>query len=391
MCTRNADGNTATVRGAVEELTNLALRGENNYVREWKQAGNKVVGFTCSYVPEEILYAGNKTSKVLPFRMGAEQCESTEDADIYLHKFACGYVKCLLQLGLSGQYDFLDGAVWSSTCEQMRRSYELWCDQVKLDYFEMLSVPHSTEGERRLTWYRDEIEKIAKGIDGCFGRSVSEEELRESIRTYNRFRKLMLELYELRELVAPKLTGAEAMKIAQAGFSMPKEQFNDMLSAALAELEARPGISDYNARIMVCGSYLDDTFLLDLIEESGAIVVTDNLCTGRKYIEGLVDEMADPLDALAQRYLNHVSCPRMVGDYPKRLAFTKKLIQEARVDGVIFQRLPFCDNHAVENVMESKAVEEDGIPVLNLEKEYLAADKGRLKTRIQAFLEKIAD
>jgi hypothetical protein len=100
MCTRNADGNTATVRGAVEELTNLALRGENNYVREWKQAGNKVVGFTCSYVPEEILYAGNKTSKVLPFRMGAEQCESTEDADIYLHKFACGYVKCLLQLGL---------------------------------------------------------------------------------------------------------------------------------------------------------------------------------------------------------------------------------------------------------------------------------------------------
>jgi benzoyl-CoA reductase subunit C len=391
MCTRNTDGNTATVQGAVEELTNLALRGENKYVQEWKQAGNKVVGFTCSYVPEEILYAGNKTSKVLPFRMGAQQCESTEDADIYLHKFACGYVKSLLQLGLSGQYDFLDGAVWTSGCEQMRRSFELWRDQIKLDYFEILSVPHAPEGERHLKWYRDEIENMAQGIDECFGRSVSEEELRESIRTYNRFRKLMQELYEMRKSDAPKLTGAEAMKIAQAGFSMPKEQFNDMLSAALAELEERPGISYYSARIMVCGSYLDDTFLLDLIEETGAIVVTDNLCTGRKYVEGFVDEKADPLDALAQRYLYQVSCPRMIGAYPARLAFTKKLIKEARVDGVIFQRLPFCDNYNVENVMESKAVGEDGIPILNLEREYLAADKGRLKTRIQAFLEKIAD
>ena len=116
----------------------------------------------------------------------------------------------------------------------------------------------------------------------------------------------------------------QAMKIAQAGFSMPREKFNELLSEALAELEERPGISGYSARIMVCGSYLDDTFLLDLIEETGAIVVTDNLCTGRKYVEGFVDEKADPLDALAQRYLHQVSCPRMVGYYPKRLAFTSK-------------------------------------------------------------------
>ncbi|MBE9533537.1 MAG: 2-hydroxyacyl-CoA dehydratase, partial [Proteobacteria bacterium] len=225
MSTRNVDDNVATVQNAVEELTNLALRSDNKYVREWKQAGNKVIGYTCSYVPEEILYAGNNTSKVLPFRMGAQECESTEDADIYLHKFECGYVKCLMQLGLSGDYDFLDGAVWTSGCEQMRRSFELWKDQVNLDYFEMLSVPHAPEGEKRLKWYRDEIEEMAQGIDKCFGRSVSEEELRESIRTYNRFRKLMQELYEMRKLDAPKLTGAEAMNIAQAGFSMPREQF----------------------------------------------------------------------------------------------------------------------------------------------------------------------
>ena len=34
-------------------------------------------------------------------------------------------------------------------------------------------------------------------------------------------------------------------------------------------------------------------------------------------------------------------------------------------------------------------IEELGLPTLILEREYLGGDKGRLKTRIQAFLEKI--
>lgn len=81
----------------------------------------------------------------------------------------------------------------------------------------------------------------------------------------------------------------------------------------------------------------------------------------------------------------------MINGYPDRINFTRNLIREAKVDGVIFQRISFCDNHAVENLMEGKLLEEEGIPVLHLEREYMAADKGRFKTRIQAFMEKIAN
>ena len=49
-----------------------------------------------------------------------------------------------------------------------------------------------------------------------------------------------------------------------------------------------------------------------------------------------------------------------------------------------------CDLHGVDNVQLRMALEKQNIPVLTLEKEYGAkADIGRMKTRVQAFLEMI--
>ena len=128
--------------GVVEELLALPLRDENPYLQEWKQNGGKVFGFTCSYVPEELLYAEGEPPKIVPIRMGAQGCTTTDDADIYMHKFLCSYTRCLMQLALTGEYDFLDGVVLTSGCEHMRRTFELWRDQVRPSSLTMLSVPH---------------------------------------------------------------------------------------------------------------------------------------------------------------------------------------------------------------------------------------------------------
>lgn len=377
-----------TTLNAVQELTTLALR-ESPYVQQWKEDGGKIAGFTCNYVPEELICAIQGGNPIMPFRMGAQECESSEDAEIHLSKFSCGYAKCLLQLGLDGQYDFLDGIVFTSTCEQLRRTYEHWRDQVELDFFQMISVPHVQTGDNRRNWFAKELKKMVTTLTEQYGGEITDDSLRKSIKTFNTYRKLMGELYALRAEDAPKLSGSEAMLITRAGFSMPKEIYNELLEQALTELRTRSGRSDVRARIMLTGSYADDTFLIDLIEETGAVVVTDTLCTGSKYFEGLVDEEIDPFEAVVDRYLSRISCPRMIDGYQQRLDFAKKKAAEAKVDGVILQRLPFCDNHAVENKMEGEDLEKTDLPTLQLEREYLAADKGRLKTRIQAFLEKI--
>lgn len=374
---------------ALDVLITLPLRGENPYIKEWKRSGGKVFGYVCSYVPEEILCAHEGPGRILPIRMGAQGCDGTEDADIHMNRFMCGYLRSLVQLGLSGDYDFLDGIVVANCCEHMRRIYEQWRDHVGTSVISMLSVPHDTTGENRFQWYLEEVVNMTQDIARKFGYRATDSSLRDAIRVYDRYRELMRELYSLRSGEVPLLTGVEAMKIVQAGFMMPKDILNPLLEDAITEIRERQGISDCRARIMVCGSYMDDTFLLDVIESTGAVVVTDALCAGRKYIQGTVGDAENPMAAIVKRYFNRVSCPRMTNGYTERMDFTRSLAREARVDGVIFQKISFCDNHAVENLMESKVLEKEGIPTLHLEREYQAGDGGRSKTRVQAFLEKI--
>jgi bzd-type benzoyl-CoA reductase N subunit len=390
MSTQNV--NALNKMSALEELLTLPPRGENPYIQDWKANGGKVFAYVCSYVPEEIIYAvkGVAKSRYLPVRLGATGCDNTEDSDIDLSRCLCSFVRSTLQMGLDGEYSFLDGLVFSSCCEQMRRSFEYWRDKLHPDFLEMISVPRTTDTEAHFEWYLQEIQNVREKFGQKYGLMSSKASLRETVKIYNRFRKLMLEVYSLRSGDAPKLTGTEALKIAQAGFNLPKDIFNEKLEVAIDELKARPGISDYRARVLLAGSPIDDPALVEIIESTGALVVTDTLCTGRKYIEGMVDETTDdPVRAIAKRYFSRETCPRMMDGTDSRVAYVKRLAKEANVDGVIFQYITFCDNHNIENIIESRSLEKDGVPTLTLEREYQPGDVGRLRTRVQAFMERI--
>ena len=372
-------------KSALEELLDVKTGLENPYVKQWKDEGKRVVGYICTYAPEEVIYSFG----MLPYRTGAIGCTSTDKADVYLHRFNCTYVRCLLQMGLEGKYDFLDGFCFLNGCEQLRRLYDIWHRKIGTKFTDMLTIPHVIN-EKRFEWYLDDIKKFAENMASVFGLGpINKEKLRNAIKVYNETRRLMQRLYDLRKKDAPPITGSEAMKIAIASFTMPKHIFNELMKEALEEIEKRPGISDYRARIMIGGSYMDDTFLIDLIEETGGLVVADNLCFGYRHFVDIVEEVGDPLEAIAKRYFWKNPCPRMQGEFDRRLNETKKIAKEANVDGIIFERIAFCDNHGAESVMESKFLEEEGIPTLVLEREYMPSDRGRLKTRIQAFIERI--
>ena len=372
-------------RSALEELLDVKTGLENPYVKQWKDEGKRVVGYICTYAPEEVIYSFG----MLPYRTCAIGCTSTDKADVYLHRFNCTYVRCLLQMGLEGKYDFLDGFCFLNGCEQLRRLYDIWHRKIGTKFTDMLTIPHVIN-EKRFEWYLDDIKKFAENMASVFGLGpINKEKLRNAIKVYNETRRLMQRLYDLRKKDAPPITGSEAMKIAIASFTMPKHIFNELMKEALEEIEKRPGISDYRARIMIGGSYMDDTFLIDLIEETGGLVVADNLCFGYRHFVDMVEEVGDPLEAIARRYFWKNPCPRMQGEFDRRLNETKRIAKEANVDGIIFERIAFCDNHGAESVMESKFLEEEGIPTLVLEREYMPSDRGRLKTRIQAFIERI--
>lgn len=369
---------------SLDRLVEVSSTLKNEHVDEWKKQGKKIVGYTCTYAPEEIIHAGG----IMPYRIRGVTCTDTSNADIYMARFNCSFCRAVLELGLTGAYNFLDGFCYLNGCDHIRRVYDNWVKLVKIPFHHFLPVPHVIS-EDGFNYYVEGVKGFKEHIEQHFGVEITDEKLGESIKVYNESRELLEKLYELRTRDNPPVTGAQSLSIVAASSAMPREEFNTLLSDLLENLEKAEGIRDYDARLMIVGSELDHPSLIELIEDLGGLVVTDSLCFGTRQFKGLVEEKGDPLEAITRRYYDHNPCPRMLREYPRKLGFVKDLVDKARVDGVIFERIAFCDPHGVDNVMFSKELEEEDIPTLVLERDYLISDIGRFRTRVQAFLERI--
>ena len=94
----------------------------NEYVKQWKSSGGRVMGYTCSYVPDEILHSVG----ILPYRIRGYGAGDTSIGDTYFGPFICSLPRCMLQLAGEGKFSFLDGAIITPGCDSMRRLDECW-------------------------------------------------------------------------------------------------------------------------------------------------------------------------------------------------------------------------------------------------------------------------
>lgn len=360
----------------------------NPDVRAWVEGGGKVAGFFCSSVPEEILVAAG----YLPFRIRGTGSTDTELSDAFFSAINCSFPRHAFNLALRGEYDFLDTLICINSCDHVRRVYDNWIRNVKATKFAtVLSFPRKV-GDRQVEWYYDELKLLRKKLEEHLGRPISDDSIHDAIRLQNEVRALQRRLYELRKHDRPPITGAEALVVMVAGTALPRDRYRALLQTLLDDLKQVEVEGDYRARLMILGSELDDPAYVRLIEEQGGLVVTDSTCFGTRVMWEPVDETeGDPIRALARFHVQErPACPRMYGNQPERMAFTRKMAEEFRVDGIIGERLQFCDNWLVEHYMTKCDLKEHGgVPFLQLDREYLLGAQGQLRTRVQAFLETI--
>ena len=91
-----------------DKFLNISNSISNSYL---ENTDKKIVGFYCTYIPEELLHAAN----LLPYRIRSTGNEDTDLGDVYMVRFTCSFVRMTLDLALKGGYDFLDGLIitWS--------------------------------------------------------------------------------------------------------------------------------------------------------------------------------------------------------------------------------------------------------------------------------------
>ncbi len=376
----------------MEVFYDAATRIRSDRLKRWKEEHGKVVGYTCSYVPSEIFHAAG----ILPYRIRGIETESMEIADAYFGPYICTFPKCVLQLAGQGRYDFLDGAIITPGCDSMRRLDECWrkagdaIPGIVPPFFYYFDVPHKSEGHG-LRWFRQEIEHLITALEQQFGVRITDEKLREAILLYNRARRSLKELEDLRAGEAVVISGADAFAVTMAGTAMPRAEYTEHLENLVENLKKKKAKKDTRKRIMLIGSISDDTSLVELVEQSGqAVVVAENLCFGVRDEGSGVAETGDPIDALAKAYLGESTCPRMYGKYKQRLATLTSIIERSKVDAVVMQNIRFCDLHGSENGLFERDLEKQGVACIRLEREYgPLVETGRIRMRLDAFFERL--
>ena len=373
-------------------------QNRSSRVKELKATGRKIMGYLCLYPPVEMMTALG----LIPYRVFGDMRESVTEADRGLPVSFCPFVRSCLDLGIKGEYDFLDGMVVAHACDAIEKTAHVWELLVKHPYFHYIDIP-STTHRRAEEDFKGELETWGRTLEYFAGEELTPEKLREAISKHNQQRALVRELYELRQSEPPLISGAETLQVIKVLMSLPVEEGNDLLNEVIAEVkqhkvdQGKPAI-----RLLVWGSVIDDASFVEMMEEAGANVVIDDTCVGTRAYWQDVELTGDPLAGLAHHYLVGLKCPRtfveategeLVKDHRQdlesRFGYLKDYIRGWNVKGAILQSAKYCDCHGFE-VPEVKCyLDSLGLPNTYLEHDYTEGSLAPLRTRVEAFLEMI--
>jgi benzoyl-CoA reductase subunit C len=366
------------------------FENRHEYAQEWKaQTGGKVLGYFCTYVPEEILYAAD----VLPVRiMGSH--EPLDLTEPYIFGMFCPFCRDCLSQGLRGRYDYLDGVMIAQSCLHIRQTFNAWREHLPRELNYYLPHPMNVQTAAAKPYLAGELEAFKKAVEEWVGREITPADLERGIEIMNENRRLMRQVYETRKGDQPRLTGLDAMYMVVSSQMTDKSDHNAQLEKTLRDLPHRSATRDIGERLMILGSEDDDTDFVDMVEALGATIVIDDHCTGTRYFWNEVEPAenfdGDQLIAIASRYVERSPCPSK--DWPGRNRFPHimGLADEYRVDGVILIQQKFCDPHELDIPPLTWAFEEKGLKTLFLEFD-VTVPIGQFQTRVEAFLEMIRE
>lgn len=376
----------------------LLQDANNDLVQKEKAGGKHPIGYTCFHVPEVLLNLDGCFS----VRLRAPNMGTTEIATYYMANSACEYSRALLERAIEGNYKFLDALIGVDVCEPMNRCMENMeilktHDENNEKYFRCyLDIPYSDDEDCAIHLTEQVSRKILKPLNENYGIDISDSAIRKAVDEFNQMCRVIKEMGDLRKAENPVITGSEFHKIVLCTYVCPKDQIVPYLLETLEELKTREPDkkSRFKSRVVVVGSEIDDPGMIELIEESGALVVADRFCYGSipGRSEIILNDQEDALSQIIRKNLLDTECPRQCSEHKMqyRKDHIKELFDEYHADGAIYEQMKFCTYWSYERTLASHIMpEEYGMPVLSLDRPYRSSGSGQLRTRVQAFVESL--
>lgn len=350
-----------------------------------KSTGRKKVGYFCAYTPVELLNAAGVDHVRL---LKAGDTETLAAGELYTQSVFCDFSKSCIG-GFANNdplYTSIDKLYNFHTCASMKRVTEVIEKFVPI---KMLNLPKLRDQETSRIFFRDEIFELKHDLVKLTGHDVSDDSIHQQIKNYNKIRRVLKKISELRKRENPPITGNEFVELAKSFYYVPPERLLNPLENIYRKLFGTKDNGSRPLRLMITGSIVadGDRRLLDILEnELGTRVVVEDHCAGLKPFYHEIAEKEDPYLSLAEGYLDQAPCARMK-TLDDSLNFAGQLAQEYDVDGVIYVYLKFCSCYGITKKHFIDHFKNMDIPILDLSNDYSVSDYGQIKTRIEAFIE----
>ena len=362
-------------------------KNRHTYAKAWKEkTGGKVVGYFCTYVPEEILYAAN----ILPVRiLGSHEPQDVTEPHIF--GMFCPFCRDCLAQGLKGKYDYLDGIMIAQSCLHIRQAYTSWTKHIPIDFSYYLPMPNNVQSPRAVTYLAGEIKAFKSAVEKWIGKDITDDDVRNGINIMNESRSLMHQLYEYKKKENPPISGEETMEVAISQQLVDKKEHNQALKELLEQIKTSSNGKNSGTRLMLLGSENDDIQFVQMVESVNGTVVIEDHCIGTRYFwNNVTDTDSDPINSIAKRYVERPACPSKDWMDRSRIDHIMQLAKDYDVKGAIVIQQKFCDPHELDIPAIIKALNSVDVKTLFLEFD-VTVPIGQFKIRVEAFLEMLQE
>ncbi|MCK6447719.1 MAG: benzoyl-CoA reductase subunit C [Planctomycetes bacterium] len=333
-------------------------------VRAWRAAhpGKPVIGYLPIYAPRELVHAVGGLSVGI---VGAGEELEIVRGDACFQSYICHLPRSVVELGLSGKLDALDGMIFPSTCDVIRNLSGIWSLSFPTKWVRYLDLPQNFDHSLGGAFYRQLLDGMLHELCDLAKLPYERADLRGAIRAFNANRRALRELYALRAKEPWRAPTSEVYVLLRAGLLLPADEHTKLVERYLELARARDARPLDNARVALRGAFCEQPpiELVKTLERAGCYVVDDDFLPMLRWPDTDVDESGDPLDALVAAWLDTpLEAPSRYTRRNEDKGVT--LIDAARAakaEGVIFAAPSFCDPALLDRPMLLGALDRAGI------------------------------
>ena len=258
-----------------------------------------------------------------------------------------------------------------------------WSDAQGVKTFSPETLYQKING-RADAFYTGELKRFIKALEDHFNIEISTQNLNDAISLSNQIKSLMKQAAALRAV--RDIPNTDYLDMVKMAVQSPKPEVLENMNALLADWESRAVFPENMVPILLTGSDVTTAGWMETLDEAGLRVVRDDLSLGERYFSNRIPTHEDPVQALVAY---NFSIPQPATRVPSdaRMENLGKVLTEDKVAGVVSQNLKFCEPYAHDAVWVVPAIQDKGLKVIHVEREYTPKVDQQLLTRLETFKE----